>query len=148
MTIFQISTEDALYQQARKLRHQLFFAPHNLPESTLDDDNELISYHFIITTNSQLAGYGRLTKLNGYVFQLSQMAISPSYQSKGLGTALLKKMMNTAVSDGAEQLTLNSRLPAARLYSKQGFKAEGEIFHSLATGIPHVKMTYNCRQPN
>ena len=66
----------------------------------------------------------------------------PSRQSRGLGTLLLKDLIDRAASPEVRALTLNARTTATRLYAKQGFVPEGEVFLSDSTGVAHVKMTY------
>lgn len=145
MKILKIKTNSDLYLQARKLRYQLFFEPHALPESVIDDDKERSSDHFIISVRHRFAGYGRLTRLGSNMVQLSQIAIHPSLQRKGYGSALLRHLMDQAAASETSQIVLSARISAQEIYSRQGFLTEGKKFLSSKTGIPHIKMVYTCR---
>lgn len=138
----KIDTKDALYQEARDLRYELFFKAHGLPTSILDDEKEAQSTHVAIVEDGLLVGYGRLSEVEMKVFQISQMVVAPRHQSKGYGTILLKDLIQLALNSGAASIILNARITATGLYEKQGFATQGEVFNSTSTGIPHIKMVY------
>lgn len=61
--IERISTSNSFYDQALELRYKLFFEDYDLPRGIEIDDLEAQSYHFAISDQESLVGYGRLTPL-------------------------------------------------------------------------------------
>jgi predicted GNAT family N-acyltransferase len=145
MEPIEIKKDELLYKQALELRYRLFFEEHGLPKSILCDSAEDRSRHFAITRNSDLNGYGRLTKRSHSEFQISQLVVSPRCQSQGLGTSLLKKLIEIAKKDGAKTVVLEARTTAIGLYEKLGFQQVGKVYNSSSTGVPHIKMKYRVQ---
>lgn len=81
----------------------------------------------IALLNGEPAGVCALvkTKMPGYDFELSKMAVSPKAQGLGIGWLLGKAVVDTAKELGGRKMFLesNTRLkPAISLYRKLGFK--------------------------
>lgn len=142
MKINEIKKDSVLYEQALALRYGLFFKEHNLSPDILDDGKENDSTHIAIYIEDQLIAYGRLFQVEQEEFQISQMVVSPKYQSQGYGTTLLIEIVKNAKDKGAKKITLNARITAINLYKKQGFKVIGGVYKSNITGISHIKMAY------
>jgi predicted GNAT family N-acyltransferase len=142
MNIGEIQKDDNLYKKALELRYSLFFKDHNLPEEILSDDKEDKSLHIAISQEKELIAYGRLFEISSNEFQISQMVVSPRYQSQGYGERLLIEIMRTAKNKGAKKIILNARTTAISLYEKIGFQKVGQIYSSQSTGVPHIKMVY------
>ena len=143
MKLGAIDKDDVLYEKALKLRYLLFFKEHNLPETVVLDEKEEKSTHIAISQGSELIAYGRLFALNKEKFQISQMVVSPIYQSKGHGTKLLSELIRTAENKGAKSIVLNARATATGVYEKLGFKTVGDYFKSNVTGVSHIKMVHH-----
>ncbi len=142
MNIGEIQKDDNLYKKALELRYSLFFKDHNLPEEILSDDKEDKSLHIAISQENELIAYGRLFEISSNEFQISQMVVSPRYQSQGYGERLLIEIMRTAKNKGAKKIILNARTTAISLYEKIGFQKVGQIYSSQSTGVAHIKMVY------
>lgn len=127
--------------EARALRYALFFQPHGLMPSVMDDAHEADASHLVAVEGGRVVGYGRLFNLGDGVFQISQMVVSPTYRRRGIGTLLLHGLVARAAGDGASSIELGARLHAAGFYARAGFQQHGEIYASDKTGVPHVKMT-------
>ena len=139
----EISSTDPLYQAALRLRHELFFAAHGMPASVVQDAVESQSVHMAIADAGELIAYGRLTEVEPQSYQVSQMVVSPQYQSQGYGSRLLSSLVCHALRQGAREVFLNARLTATALYRKQGFLPQGEAFVSPRTGVEHIRMLYS-----
>jgi predicted GNAT family N-acyltransferase len=140
MKISEISAQDDLYQEALELRYELFFKKHGLPKTILFDTLEEDSTHTVMTNESGLIAYGRLSEIESNEFTISQMVVRPTHQQKGYGSQLLVKIIQAALSKGAKKLTLEARLPAIPMYEKQGFMQNGNEYKSRSTGVPHINM--------
>ncbi|WP_318513269.1 GNAT family N-acetyltransferase [Photobacterium leiognathi] len=79
---------------------------------------------------------------------LRTFVISQHYQGKGIGTAVIKRILHyTAVHYArydAIFLTVNCKNPAAkRCYEKSGFQSAGELYHEGDFGPQEVMFAYN-----
>jgi GNAT superfamily N-acetyltransferase len=69
---------------------------------------------------------------------VSQFAVEPECQRRGIGSALMKRVEGMATEDGATELALNTAEPAAHLidyYAKRGYRV---VEHTDAT-LPHYR---------
>ena len=56
--------------EARRIRYSVFFEPHDLPLSVMDDSQETDAIHLVAIEVSQVVGYGRLFDLGHGQFQI------------------------------------------------------------------------------
>ncbi len=136
-----IDTNSPFYQQALSLRYQLFFAEHELSKQILFDAQESHSSHLAAICQNTLVAYGRLSEIGNNTAQISQMVVCPKHQRRGLGSAIVDRLVEEARVLGATKVVLNARLDAINLYKKSHFLTTGEIYPSSSTGVPHIKMT-------
>ena len=68
-------------------------------------------------------------------FHLHSMAMEPDEQGRGLGRALLRKVIDEVVLDGGDLLWATARLSAVDFYRRCGFQA-GEVFTIAPTNAP------------
>lgn len=128
------------WQEARDIRYALFFEVHGLPVSVMDDEHETNAVHLVAKEGDRVVGYGRLAEPDKGRFKISQMAVHPDYQRKGIGKALLAALLGRADHAGAVEVTLNARVDAVAFYERAGFTRSGDTFLSRTTGVPHVLM--------
>ncbi len=143
MYISEIQKDELLYEKALELRYFIFFKEHNLSKDILNDEMEERSTHIAISQDGELIAYGRLFTNNSEEFQISQMVVSPNYQSQGYGVKLLLGLMRTAKNRGAKTIVLDARISAIGFYVKQGFQRVGQVYNSRSTGVPHIKMVHH-----
>jgi predicted GNAT family N-acyltransferase len=84
--------------------------------------------------DDQAVGTGRLLP-DGH---LGRMAVLSDWRGKGVGTALLSRLIEAARDRQISRLALNAQLSAADFYRRFGFLEEGDDF--IEAGIPHVAM--------
>ncbi len=72
--------------------------------------------------------------------QVRQVAVSPSAHGRGVGRALMAELERLAIAEGAEETWLHARDSAFGFYGRLGYVAEGDLFVSQLTGIPHRTM--------
>ena len=73
--------------------------------------------------------------------KLTRMAVMPVFRRRGLGQALLQRVLRQAQEWGWSQIYLDAQLQALNFYAKAGFVVEGDTF--LDAGIPHRRMRLN-----
>ncbi|KAI1849297.1 hypothetical protein JX266_004792 [Neoarthrinium moseri] len=77
------------------------------------------------TAPTKAVAMGRIIGDGGWYFLIADMATLPEHQRRGLGDAILKKLLARIKSDacpGTAYITLGADLPGRRLYEKNGFK--------------------------
>ena len=128
------------WKAARTLRHSMFYKDLGLPESIMDDDQEVKGSHLVALNSGKVIGYGRLNDVGDGNFHISQVVVSPDCQGKGIGSMLLDCLIERASSIGARSVWLSARLSASSFYERVGFRQEGEVFTSEKTGVPYIRM--------
>ena len=145
MSEFQISLiqsqpekEEMYYQRWLVLRK-----PINMEKGTERDkyDEDYSSLHFIAVYEERIIGSARLRKLSTELGSIAYLAVLPEFQLQGIGTALIKKIIEIAKQKQLESLRVMTRISAYQFYKKVGFIETGEVFQFL--GIPHQFMYFN-----
>jgi predicted GNAT family N-acyltransferase len=79
-------------------------------------------------------GTGRLLP-DGHI---GRMAVLADWRGKGVGRALLERLLEEAAGLGMRRLALHAQTQAAGFYRRFGFVEEGPEF--MEAGIPHRTM--------
>jgi predicted GNAT family N-acyltransferase len=74
-------------------------------------------------------------------WQLRGMATAPELRNRGIGAALLKQTVDTALALGGRILWCEARTSALRFYAQHGFIVDGPEYLHSETGIPHHLMS-------
>lgn len=75
--------------------------------------------------DDKLAGYGGMWLVCDEA-QITNIAVLPEFQRKGLGNAILNELINRATNASFMTLEVReSNIPAISLYEKNGFSADG-----------------------
>lgn len=83
-----------------------------------------------------------VNNLDGKMALLTDMYTVPKYRNQGIGTKLLKEIMEYAKNMGYARVTLNATDSGRKLYEKYGFKdVTGEMAYSSYIGI-NTKTSY------
>ena len=144
--IQKIIHSSAEWKQARKIRHELFFKKHQLPEAIMDDEIELRAIHYAIVDNKEVLAYLRLDEKENNYF-ISQMVVHRNYQNRGLGSKLITQVLER-IPNNFKSIELNARLTAVAFYENLGFEICGDQFNSQSTAVPHfpMKMKINKKE--
>ena len=119
-----------------QVRRTVFIEEQNVPEELEWDDLDESCQHLLaLDSKNNPIGTGRLCE-HGYI---GRMAVIKDWRGKGVGGALLRKLMDMARQSGNLKLVLNAQTSAAGFYARYGFSAEGDEF--MDAGIPHLRMT-------
>lgn len=136
-----ITTPDSWeYDAVTQLRYRLFLQEHDVPvEKILNADKEEHSILITLARGEQIIGCGRLTSL-GEEGQISHMAVDVPWQRTGYGSVIMNLLLEKARGIDLKKLSLNARITARNFYQKFGFTPVEDIFPSVLTGLPHVRM--------
>ncbi|MDO8789481.1 MAG: GNAT family N-acetyltransferase [Sulfuritalea sp.] len=99
------------------------------------DQRDRVSRHVIARDgNGRAIGTGRLLP-DG---QLGRLAVLADWRGKGVGRALLERLLEEAERQDQRRLALHAQTQASGFYRRFGFVDEGPEF--MEAGIPHRTM--------
>lgn len=93
--------------------------------------------HFGAFLPDKLAGVVSLFN-EGDDFQFRKLAVDPTLQRQGIGSAILNYITQYAVENGAHRLWCNARVDAMAFYARHGFAETAK--HFTRDGIDYVVM--------
>lgn len=121
--------------QARQVRDAVFVVEQNVPREMEWDEHDITSRHVIARDGDGGAiGTGRLLA-DGHI---GRMAVLADWRGKGVGRALLERLLEEARLQGHDHLALHAQTQASGFYRRFGFVEEGPEF--IEAGIPHRVM--------
>lgn len=120
----------------RAVRIKVFVEEQRVPEALEWDGLDESSSHVIaVAAGGTPIGTGRLLR-DGHI---GRMAVLEEWRGRGVGSALLERLLAIAVKAGLEEVKLHAQTHATGFYARHGFTAEGGEF--MEAGIPHVVMS-------
>jgi len=129
-----------LGELASAIRFEVFVQEQQVPISEELDAMDPDCLHALAFGSQGAAlGTGRLLP-DGHI---GRMAVRHVARKKGVGTAVLKALVEAAHTKGFSEVVLGAQLHAKDFYLKQGFVEFGEIF--LDANIDHVMMRKTLR---
>lgn len=121
--------------RAWPLRVLVFVQEQRVPEELEHDEWDARSLHALaIDADDRALGTGRLLP-DGHV---GRMAVAADARGRGIGSALLRALLDAARERGHAEAVLNAQVTAMPFYARHGFVADGEPF--LEAGIEHRTM--------
>ena len=122
----------------RQVRKTVFIQEQQVPEALEWDGMDDTAMHLLaLDETGRPIGTARLLPSG----QIGRMAVLPTWRRRGVGTALLQRLLEQTTKGVWPELFLNAQLSAVPFYTRQGFSAQGKVFHEA--GIPHRRMTRN-----
>ncbi len=140
MILKYINIKDEFYKKAVAIRIDSFFKDMPNVNELINDADEKNSIHIVRFHKNTVLGTGRLT-LNSDIAIISQMAIHQTYRNQGIGSEILKALIDKSKLLKAVSIELSARETAISFYRKHGFEPFGELYPSKKTGIIHQKMS-------
>lgn len=120
--------------RASSIRFEVFVKEQGVPAEIEVDEADAQSIHALAFHDSQVVGTGRLLP-DGH---LGRMAVLKQFRGKGIGSALLVKLVEAAKQRGERTLALSAQVHAVDFYRAHGFQPQGEVYQEA--GIPHQDM--------
>jgi predicted GNAT family N-acyltransferase len=119
----------------RMIREAVFINEQQVPVELEWDDSDCRCMHILaFNQRGWPIGTARLLP-DGHI---GRMAVLKEWRRKGVGSAMLHRILDEAKKQHIQNAVLNAQTVAIGFYKKFGFKVTGEEF--LDAGIPHVKM--------
>ena len=126
------------WEQARAhaapIRLVVFVEEQRVPAELEMDDKDAGCVHALAFEDGRAVATGRLLP-DGHV---GRMAVLKEWRHRGLGGAILQKLMQAAKQRGDREVVLSAQVHAAAFYRLHGFEAFGEVYEEA--GIPHQDM--------
>ncbi|MEP6609679.1 MAG: GNAT family N-acetyltransferase [Burkholderiaceae bacterium] len=120
---------------AEPLRFAVFVSEQHVPAEIELDAFDVASVHAVAFDSAGHAvGTGRLLP-DGHI---GRMAVAPSERGSGIGSAILRALMDEARRRGHSQAVLSAQMHAQDFYRKHGYSVHGDQYDDA--GIPHVEM--------
>jgi predicted GNAT family N-acyltransferase len=127
-------TQDA--PALRRVRRDVFIVEQQIPENLEWDDADATSLHALAEDEAgEPIGCGRLLA-DGHV---GRLAVVRSWRGRGVGAALLERLVDQARRRGHLRVVLNAQTRAMPFYARYGFEPSGSEFEEA--GIPHCEMS-------
>ena len=121
--------------ELRALRRAVFIEEQHVPEELEWNDGDERAYHVLATSmEGRPIGTGRL-KLDG---QIGRMAVAREWRGRGVGAAILRRLLELARKEGCSVVRLHAQIHALDFYARYGFVAVGGEFEEA--GIAHRAM--------
>ena len=98
------------------------------------DGKDVDCNHFLICKKNEPIGTARLQSGG----KIERVSILKTERKKGLGTKLMKFIINSARKKDLEKVYLHSQMDSIDFYKSLGFKTKGGMFQEA--GIKHVLM--------
>ena len=125
------------FSDAYKVRKNVFVLEQNIDESLEFKEYDSIALHLVVYNDEIPVATGRVFEHNAS-FVIGRICVIKEYRSMHLGTLLMEKLIEKAISMRAKELHLSSQFCTTGFYSKFGFEEYGNTY--LKVGIEHISM--------
>jgi len=117
------------------IRRAVFIEEQHVPEELEWDEADAHCRHVLaFSPEGEAVGTGRLLP-DGHI---GRMAVMKPWRGRGVGAALLRRLIDAARERGDREVLLSAQVHALGFYRAQGFAAYGEVYDDA--GIPHQSM--------
>ncbi len=117
------------------VRRAVFIEEQKVPESIEIDGEDPDCYHVLACDEGgSPIGTARMDRTG----KIGRMAVLAEYRGMGVGTKMLRAIIDRGKSKGITDFHLSAQISAIGFYSKMGFEAYGEEFQEA--GITHINM--------
>jgi ribosomal protein S18 acetylase RimI-like enzyme len=99
-------------------------------------------YPFIILYEGRSVGYISYERVRSQYAHVSEFAVDPDFQGRGIGNQALRMLLDDLRSKGFNVFSLLTHPdnPAKRLYERHGFKVIGRIENCGGSGTLRLKL--------
>jgi predicted GNAT family N-acyltransferase len=124
----------------RKIREEVFIIGQNVPQNLEWDEFDETSKHLLAeNAKGEAVGTARMHYSEDHrQAKIGRVAVLAKHRKKGIGQALVEKLIEVAKQDAVSEIILGSQVDATAFYNKMGFVEFGGEY--LEAGIRHRKM--------
>ncbi len=143
----RVRIEEVSAAATRPLRQRLLRPHQQEDELVYPGDLDPEARHYAAVVGGEVVGIASVSRQEPErgafggpeSFRLRGMATVPAHRGRGIGTALLERVIGYAAERGGDLVWCTARMGAAGFYRGRGFRAVGEAFDLPRIG-PHVVM--------
>ena len=129
----------ALRERAQPVRFAVFVEEQRVPAEMELDEHDAVSLHALaVDAAGTVLGTGRLLP-DGHI---GRMAVLRQARGAGVGSALLRALLQAARDRGDREVLLSAQTHAIPFYERFGFVVDGKEYDDA--GIPHRQMRLSC----
>ena len=129
-------------KKAFEIRNLVFCVEQKVSKKIEFDGLDQFCNHYLAKINELPIGTARVREQKKGIFKIERMAVLKRYRKKGVGKAIIKKILKHYLNlYNINKLILNSQIEAKDFYKKFGFVEVGKEF--IEANIIHKKMIYN-----
>ncbi|HKX37937.1 MAG TPA: GNAT family N-acetyltransferase [Burkholderiales bacterium] len=121
-------------ERASPIRFEVFVREQRVPAEIELDDMDAKCLHALAFHQEKAVGTGRLLP-DGHI---GRMAVLKPYRGKGIGAAMLERLVEAARARGHREVALSAQVHAVPFYRAHGFVEEGAEYEEA--GIVHQAM--------
>ena len=130
-------------KKAFEIRNKVFCEEQKVSKIIEFDGMDEFCNHYLAKFNEFPVGTARVREKKKGIYKIERMAVLKKFRMKGVGKAIIKKILDQYVIIGkANNLILNSQINAKDFYKKFGFVEVGKEF--IEANIKHIKMIHKC----
>lgn len=122
MFIRKMSVEDL--NVVEEMERILFSSPWSYEDFLYELNENAFSHNFVVEDHNEIVGYVGLWIMYDQS-QITTIGVHPSYQRKGIGSMMMKKMIEESLAHQCLNMSLEVRVSndkAISLYKKYGFE--------------------------
>jgi len=112
-------------KEISEVRHNVFVVEQSVPSEIEMDGKDSDCIHFLALEKSKPIGAARLQKYG----KIERVSVLREYRSKGIGTAIMKRVIESAMDLNVEKIYLHSQMDSKIFYQRLGFIELGQIFY-------------------
>ena len=121
--------------EASVIRDTVFVDEQKVPaEMEMDELDPRCVHALAYSEERRAVGTGRLLP-DGHI---GRMAVLKAWRRKGIGGAILERLVAAALERGDREVALSAQIHALEFYRRHGFVEEGEVYEEA--GIVHQAM--------
>jgi predicted GNAT family N-acyltransferase len=134
MVRIELMSWDEARALASPIRFEVFVREQRVPAEIELDDMDPQCIHAVAFLGKAPVGTGRLLP-DGHI---GRMAVLRSHRNRGVGAAMLKRLIEAARARGDREVALSAQVHAVAFYRAHGFVEEGAEYEEA--GIAHQAM--------
>jgi len=124
--------------EALPIRTAVFVQEQGVPEDLELDEFDADADHALAYIGTLCVGTARLIGSADDKGQIGRMAVLDRYRRNGIGSELLKTLLELGRAQGIKEFELHAQVTAMPFYENLGFSPLGEVYDEA--GIPHRNM--------
>ena len=131
-------------KKAFEIRNLVFCEEQKVSKKIEFDGLDQFCEHYLAKINELPIGTARVREQTRGTFKIERMAVLKGYRKKGVGKAIIKKILEHYLNlSKINKLILNSQINAKDFYKRFGFVEVGKEF--IEANIKHQKMIYEAK---